>query len=117
MKKTILLLLSGILLSSVCGQTVFGPELLYQFNQPQKSDVYKVNVFFFSTESIFDLSKKLDLEKASFDTRVKEVTKFLKQNLEISKTDFENYLVDRGIKISSLKNLKYFWISNSVYLE
>ncbi len=117
MKNIILLLLSGILLSSVFGQAVFGPELLHQFNQPQKSNVYKVNVFFFSTESIFDLSKKLDLEKASFDTRVKEVTKFLKKNLEISKTEFENYLFDRGIKISSLKNLKYFWISNSAYLE
>ncbi|HOK38524.1 MAG: S8 family serine peptidase [Bacteroidales bacterium] len=117
MKRIIILLFCVIVITSAFGQAIFGPELLYQFNQPQKMDVYKVNIFFFPIESIFDLSKKLDLEKANFDTRVKEVIKFLKQNLEISKTEFENYLLDRGIKLSSLKNLKYFWITNSVYLE
>lgn len=98
-------------------QTLFGPEIIADFNILKADDYVNVNVFFENNRSIYELAARLDSLNAGFDLRVKEVTKFLKQNLEISKLDFENFILSSSFREDDIRRINFYWISNSANLE
>jgi bacillopeptidase F len=86
--------------------------------QVGKSDEYvNINVFLFSNQSLDELSLKLDKEKASFDSRIKSVSSFLKSNAKISQTDFLNFLeqITNSDK-NAVTGVESYWVVNMLNL-
>lgn len=112
-------LLSAILLlasSLVFSQSVFSPELSNHLQTNKSIDEYvEVNIFFENVYSLEELALSLDENNANFDTRVKAVVSLLKENAEISQSQFDSNLTELiANDKKAISDVNYFWGVNMI---
>ncbi len=96
-------------------QTVMSPILLDAIDKAKSQDeILELNIYFHNKQSLTELAKILDDNKALFDERVKAVTSLLKDNSEHSKKAFldfvknseiENFTINKSLFIVNMLNV------------
>lgn len=117
--KTLFAIILLCICNALLSQSVLSPLLNSRLNEESKGDDYiNINIYFSSEYDIFDLSKELDASHADFDSRVKAVTRLLKENSIISGNEFSSVLDDLlHTDSKAVGNLRYYWGVNMLNID